>query len=267
VLKGVVTAISSTDTLTNKTISASNNTLTGVVTPSSTDTLTNKIINASNNTLTGVVNNTLITTTGDMIYASSANTPARLGIGSAGQVLTVSGGIPSWAAAASGGGMTLLSTTTINNSLVAVNFSSTGYNNLFIIGENIRFNSNTFGHLAINGGVTCHFVNLRYLSGNYDVDGAYQGNSSSEIQFAYTLTATGENNNAFAMNIYNVASSTGFKNFDIISNFKRSTDNTYVTQYIAGFAKTTSPITNFGCYASGGGYTLFSGTVKIYGVK
>lgn len=37
-----------------------------------------------------------LTTTGDIYYASSANTPARLGIGSTNQVLTVSGGIPSW---------------------------------------------------------------------------------------------------------------------------------------------------------------------------
>jgi hypothetical protein len=37
-----------------------------------------------------------------MIYASAANTPARLGIGSTGQVLTVSGGIPTWAAASGG---------------------------------------------------------------------------------------------------------------------------------------------------------------------
>jgi len=50
----------------------------------------------------GVINNTLTTTTGDMIYASGANTPARLGIGSTGQVLTVSGGIPTWATATSG---------------------------------------------------------------------------------------------------------------------------------------------------------------------
>ena len=42
-------------------------------------------------------------TTGDIIYASSANTPARLGIGSSGQVLTVASGIPSWATAAGGG--------------------------------------------------------------------------------------------------------------------------------------------------------------------
>ena len=39
---------------------------------------------------------TLTTTTGDIIYASSANTPARLAIGSTGQALVVASGIPSW---------------------------------------------------------------------------------------------------------------------------------------------------------------------------
>jgi hypothetical protein len=52
----------------------------------------------------GVINNTLTSATGDMIYASSANTPARLAIGTAGQTLVVSaGGIPEWGTAASGG--------------------------------------------------------------------------------------------------------------------------------------------------------------------
>lgn len=40
-----------------------------------------------------------LTTTGDIYYASSANTPARLGIGSTGQALIVSGGIPAWGTA------------------------------------------------------------------------------------------------------------------------------------------------------------------------
>ena len=38
-----------------------------------------------------------MTTTGDTIYSSSGSTPARLGIGSTGQVLTVAAGLPSWA--------------------------------------------------------------------------------------------------------------------------------------------------------------------------
>lgn len=38
-----------------------------------------------------------LTVTGDVYYASAASTPARLGIGSSGDVLTVAGGLPSWA--------------------------------------------------------------------------------------------------------------------------------------------------------------------------
>jgi len=44
-----------------------------------------------------------MTTTGDTIYSSSGSTPARLGIGTTGQVLTVSGGLPAWATPAGGG--------------------------------------------------------------------------------------------------------------------------------------------------------------------
>jgi hypothetical protein len=50
------------------------------------------------------IKNTLTTTTGDIIYASAANTPARLGIGSTSQVLTVSGGVPTWASAPASSG-------------------------------------------------------------------------------------------------------------------------------------------------------------------
>lgn len=89
----IISTISNTGTLT---LPTSTDTLVGRAT---TDTLTNKTISASSNTLSGVINNTLTTTTGDIIYASSANTPARLGIGTTGQILTVAGGIPSWAAA------------------------------------------------------------------------------------------------------------------------------------------------------------------------
>jgi hypothetical protein len=50
-----------------------------------------------------VIANSLLTTTGDIIYASSANTPARLGIGTSGQLLTVSaGGIVEWTTPAAG---------------------------------------------------------------------------------------------------------------------------------------------------------------------
>ena len=49
------------------------------------------------------------TTLGDLVYrSSSANVKTRLGIGSTGNVLTVAGGVPTWAAPAGGGGLTLV---------------------------------------------------------------------------------------------------------------------------------------------------------------
>lgn len=89
---------------------------TGIIYPGSTSgniTLQSTAI-AGSNTITlpastgtialtsGVINNILTTTTGDMIYASGANTPARLGIGATNQVLTVIGGVPSWQNSAPG---------------------------------------------------------------------------------------------------------------------------------------------------------------------
>jgi hypothetical protein len=44
----------------------------------------------------------LLTTTGDTYYASAAGTPARLGVGTTGQVMTVASGVPSWATPSSG---------------------------------------------------------------------------------------------------------------------------------------------------------------------
>ena len=65
------------------------------------------------------------TTLGDIEYrSSSANTNTRLGIGATGQVLTVSGGVPSWATP-SGGGLILIDELTFSNS------STTNVNDVF----------------------------------------------------------------------------------------------------------------------------------------
>jgi hypothetical protein len=90
----------------------------------------------------------LTTTTGDIIYASAANTPARLGIGSTGQILKVSGGLPVWGAAASG--MTLITRQTFSAvGSVSVNsvFSDT-YNVYHIYFENVN-NSTQTGDLQM----------------------------------------------------------------------------------------------------------------------
>lgn len=56
-----------------------------------------------------------ITTTGDMIYSPSGATSQRLAVGSTGNVLTVAGGVPTWAAPATSGTVTSTSVVTANN--------------------------------------------------------------------------------------------------------------------------------------------------------
>lgn len=110
--------LSTAQTLTNKNLSSATNTFpTSLATLTGTQTLTNKTIDAASNTLSNIALGTATTgtlgetrggtnqttyTTGDLLYASGANTLAKRAIGTNGQVLTVSGGVPTWAAAAGG---------------------------------------------------------------------------------------------------------------------------------------------------------------------
>jgi hypothetical protein len=76
---------------------------------------------------------TTITAAGDLIRGTGSGTYSRLGIGSTGDVLTVAGGQPSWAAAASSGGMTLLSTTALSTTSVTISSISTTYKSLYVV--------------------------------------------------------------------------------------------------------------------------------------
>ena len=114
---------------------------------------------------------TLTTTTGDTIYASSANTPARLGIGTTGQVLTVASGLPTWATPASG--LTLISRT-IWSAAAAVNvnncFTSTYSNYRILI---YSYANNTYDYfMRLRAGGTDN------TSGNYSYQQIDAGNTT-----------------------------------------------------------------------------------------
>ena len=69
------------------------------------------------------------TTLGDIEYRSStANTNTRLGIGSTGNVLTVAGGVPTWAAPAGGGKVLQVVNATLSTAAVSTSntFADTG---------------------------------------------------------------------------------------------------------------------------------------------
>jgi hypothetical protein len=123
-----------------------------------TDTLTNKTITSSTNVLGGVTMTLGSDATGDIYYRSSGGVLTRLPIGSATNVLTVSGGLPAWTAAAGGGNVSNSGTPTTNQ--VAQWVTSTtiqGVNqaSLLTAGAGIAISGTTNATiaLALNGAV------------------------------------------------------------------------------------------------------------------
>jgi hypothetical protein len=129
------------------------------------------------------INNTLTTTTGDIIYASAANTPARLGIGSTDQVLKVSGGIPAWGAAPAPG------FTSIANGTLATGVSTTtisalgGYDTYLIFLYNtVTTADNKTYNITMNNTSTYYGVGAR-------LDAYSDGSSPSGTSEGFRLEA------------------------------------------------------------------------------
>ena len=212
-----------------------------------------------------------MTTTGDTIYSSSGSTPARLGIGTAGQVLQVNSGAtaPEWATPASGGGMTLLNSggTTLTGSATTVSFTSTGYTNLQVQVKNgsLAANANGF-HLRLNTDTAANYSSMRYM--NYNSGTSLDSNSSGDTEIIIgnrlgNVSTYYQTGNA-AINIYRPT----------------DTDFTFITWDASGF---NSTLTNpwyvkgtgfYNCSAAISSITITAdsstwnaGTIYVYGVK
>jgi len=114
------------------------------------------------------------TTLGDIQYRSAtANTNTRLGIGTSGQVLAVSGGVPAWTTISSGG-MTLISTVNAS-AATGVSFTSISgsYKHLLLVWEQVRQSAfNTFCTIRFNSNTTAAYS---YAGVRYRTDTAYPG--------------------------------------------------------------------------------------------
>ena len=130
---------------------------------------------------TGMVNP--MTTTGDTIYSSSGSTPARLGIGSTGQVLTVAGGVPSWATPSSGGGFTLINTggTTLSGATTSITSIPGTYKHLYLVLKKVYFANTGTLYMTLNNDGTNNYS----YSGISNVATTLSGISSSSTSGFY----------------------------------------------------------------------------------
>lgn len=204
------------------------------------------------------------TTLGDIAYRSStANVKTRLGIGTTGQVLTVAGGVPSWATVA-GGGMTLLSTTTLSGTLTTVSSISQDYNNLFIIVKKVDPSTNANEIRVLPNGSTTN----SYSGGVRTPSGAgvtYRVAGAINLSLGYDSTWTANTDNSWALTIYNYTNTSSYKSFNFQGIWQNGNNGTS-GGFGGGGINTNSAITSLGFDAEGTA-TMNGGTVLIYGVK
>jgi hypothetical protein len=212
------------------------------------------------------------TTLGDIEYRSStANTNTRLAIGSTGNVLTVAGGVPTWAAPAGGGanfsllnsGGTALSGTTttvsgisgIGKLFISIEGASTGSDNSAL---RVRFNTDTGSNYIRNS--TQIEVTGTYDSTYYNP--AFSRSTTSIIVAQMDNSATSTMSAQMEIDGCNA---TGFKPYQYTGggNIVSVTANTGPVWYFGGGVYAgTSAISSVSIVSDG---TFDAGTVYIYG--
>lgn len=206
---------------------------------------------------------TLTTTTGDIIYASSANTPARLGLGTAGQVLTVNSGAtaPEWATAAGGGSMTLIADGSLSGSTLDLTSISSSYRHLQLLLRNASPVNDTtlIARLNNSSSEIYNYVQMYQNNGTYATSAAITASS-----FPVT-SATGQNPQygSLVMNIYNYGTS-AHKNVTIQYNFLNN-GGQVCNNYVVGAFRTDNAVTRIVLIPGSGNWS--TGTYELFGVK
>jgi hypothetical protein len=207
-----------------------------------------------------------MTTTADVIYSSSGSTPARLGIGTANQVLAVNSGAtaPEWTTILSGG-MTQLASGSLSSTVTNITSIDQTYTDLKLVlrlffpstaGQScfIRVNANSGGTNYMSAKMRSNSTSIGQSAGDSGIffdDFTVGSNASSSNQFA-------------VIDFADYVNATTFKSINSYFNYAQNSTNTPVVCGGYGSYKVAEAITEINVHASGGN---LSGSYILYGVK
>jgi hypothetical protein len=220
-----------------------------------------------------------LTTTGDIYYASAANTPARLGIGTASQLLAVNSGAtaPEWVAAPESGGITLITETTASalSSLVFSSIPST-YKELLLVWDGLTCSdASTRFEIRLNNNSGTVYFNKLFA---FTASGTLTTNSGESLGANENATMAMVNTNpsnldqrwAGTLRIYNYSSATKKKRYDYqTAGYNNSTGAPRGGSIIGTFDDTTA-ISSIDIFRGNGSGTFSNATntsIRLYGIS
>ena len=207
-----------------------------------------------------------MTTTADVIYSSSGSTPARLGIGTVGQVLQVNSGAtaPEWTTPA----VSSLDLDTIASGSMpsATSLSITGLTQDFFM---LRLTGLKFGvaqpdsvilQLNSNTGANYTFTGNNYNAANFDYERLV---ATTRFKLNLGGAASNDGNNSYMIQIQN-GKADGFHTISVVSNFTFNNTGAQMGYTMMGSFEDATAITSIQIKCDSG-YTFTAGTYKLIG--
>jgi len=208
------------------------------------------------------------TTLGDIEYRSStANTNTRLGIGTTGQVLTVAGGVPSWATSSSGG-YTELATGTLSGASTTISSISGSYKDLILyVYDYVITSTGGAMFLRVNADSGANYSGTGVIMEGANGTAVDTNNGGTQEYFTGYGGNTAANNLHSTFIFYNYANTDAHKNYLVNgTSFNTTASPTrFTVKNYMGTYRSTSAITSLVIHSGSNAFS--AGTYYLYGVK
>jgi hypothetical protein len=213
--------------------------------------------------VTGAVPLSTVTANGDLIVGTSSGAVGRLGIGSTGQLLTVSGGVPTWAAAPAAGGMTLISTTSLSGTSTVLSSIPQTYKHLFLTVTNVTGSAADSMQWRFNGNSSNNYT----MQGHGEFNGAFNSTGAVNLNRIEFDDFISQNAMTGTANLYITNYTSTSATLKTVSGWQlnRYTDGRMRNIFWAGRYQQTSAISSITLQSNG--VVTFTGTVELYGVN
>jgi hypothetical protein len=217
------------------------------------------------------IQNAIVDAKGDLIAATAADTPARLAVGTNGQVLTADSTAATglaWATPASSGGMTSIASGSLPTGASTITLSSISgsYKNLQLVIRDPYPATATSLALQFNGNTGSVY---RYVTTYYGATGPISGvavDATTLLELSQTSLKNTDNNNLLVVDIYDYANSATNKSGRYANNLVSDSYAQFINNGIFAFNSTTA-ITSITIRNSNSGVNFSGGTYVLYGVN